>query len=273
MGRTKDTSAGYGMAGIYLLLLLAFLYFGPIFLYSILFVVAIYVLKIASQKYLKITREKQVQIGYAVQRVHQIDQKRLNICNSWIEAEKQRGDYVRDALSYYNSVDIQPGTYLNYKTQSNLMRNQIAEAEQVFHRLQILYEHEQQKYQNEIKIQENLAYIRHIEEIREGIQKTWIRLEKQRIGTGSPRSSAYYSTVTVLPGTYSHYCPSAETKNGQIWETEQIIVQLQTLYECEHMHKEKEYNERKRSSKVSGTYGGGPYYPYDYNYLKDLYGL
>ncbi len=273
MGRTKDTSAGYGIAGICLLLLLAILYFGPKFLYSILFVVAIYILKIASQKYLKITREKQVRIRYAVQRVHQIDQKRLNIRNSWIEAEEQRGDYVRDALSYYNSVDIQPGTHLNYKTQPNLKRNQIAEAEQVFHRLKILYEHEQQEYQNEIKIQENLAYIRRIEEIREGIQKTWVRLEKQRIGTGSPKSSGYYSTVTIRPGTYSYYCPSAETKNGQICETEQIIVQLQTLYECEHMQKEKEYNEHKGSSKVYGTYGGGPYYPYDYNYLKDLYGL
>jgi len=273
MGRAGDTSAGYGIAGICLLLLLAFLYFGPILIYLILFVVAIYVLKIVSQKYLKITREKQAQINYAVQRVHQIDQKRLNIRNSWIEVENQRGDYVPDALSYYNSVDIQPGTYLDYKTQSNLKRNQIAEAEQVFHRLQTLYEHEQQEYQKEIKIQENFAHIRRIEEIREDIQKTWTRLEKQRIGTGSPKSSAYYSTVTVLPGTYSHYCSSAETKNGQIWETEQIIVQLQMLYECEHMHKEKEYNERKRPSKVSGTYGGGPYYPYDYNYLKDLYGL
>jgi len=273
MGRAKDTSAGYGIAGIYLLLLLAFLYFGQIFLYLILFVVAIYVLKIASQKYLKITREKQVQIGYAVQRVHQIDQKRLNIRNSWIEAEKQRGDYVRDALSYYNSIDIQPGAHLSYKPQSRLKRDQLAEAEQVFHRLQILYEHEHQEYQNEIKIQENLAHIHRIEEIREGIQKTWTRLEEQRIGTGNPKSSAYYSTVTVLPGTYSRYCPSAETKNGQIWETERIIAQLQTLYECEHTHKEKEYNEHKKSSKVYGTYGGGPYYPYDYNYLKDLYGL
>jgi len=56
MGRSRDTSAGYGIAGIYLLLLLAFLYFGPTLLYLILFVVAIYVLKIVSQKYLKITK-------------------------------------------------------------------------------------------------------------------------------------------------------------------------------------------------------------------------
>jgi predicted small secreted protein len=272
MKRSKDTSID-AIPGLVLLCVIGIIFFGHLFLNLILVLFTICVLWVIYVRYSKLTERKQVQVASAVQCVHHVDQKRLNIRNSWIKAERLRGDYVRDAISYYDSIDMQPGAHLSYTPRSRLKRNQLTEAEQVFHHLQTLYEREHLMYQSEIKIQENLAYIRRIEEIRKNIQKTWVNLEKQRIRTGSPKPSAYYNTVAVLPGTYLQYRPSAETKNGQIWETEQIIAQLDTLYECEHMHKEKEYNEHKRKSKVSGIYGGGPYCPYDYNYLKDLYGL
>lgn len=272
MKQSKNSGPLDAIPGLYLLCIIAIFIFGPWVLYLILSLIATYVVAIIYQKYLKLSREKQAKIEDVVRRIHNIDQERIDVQNAWIQAEKQRGNYVRDALLYYDSIDIQPGTHLDYKPKSNRFKKQLTEAEQVFQQLLKLCERERLEKQNEFKIQENLKDIRSLEEKRINIQEAWIRLEKRRKGANHLESLAYYSTISDAPGAHSHYRPSAEKKEDQLIETRDIISQLRTLFENEHMHKEKEYKEYKNANKGYGLHSG-QYYQYDYNYLKDLYGL